>query len=234
MTMPIELRCQQCQTRLSLAETLAGKKVKCPRCATILVVPTAEEEPADVEEVQEVDPSSEPALNTAEDEEVERPRKRKSKGKKPSRYDEAPDVYVHDECGDATSLSDDIVRLIASDPFWLLTSTYCASCEKYVGLRTVRWEGTNETMAAFRGRLRRAMHPMLVVLRLVIGPLVGAGIGVAVVPLMLKNDPNGVGYIVGPIIGLIIGYFATGWIFQMCRNPHKAVREALAKRRREE
>jgi phage FluMu protein Com len=232
--MAIDLRCTKCQTRLSLAGTLAGKKVKCPRCATVLVVPLMEEEPVDVEEVPELEPSVESALEEDEDDEPGRRRKRKRKGKKPARYKEAPDVYVHDECGAATSLSDDIVRLIASDPFWLLTSTLCVECEKYVSLRSVRWEGTNETMAAFRARLRRAMHPMLIVLRLVIGPLLGGLIGLGLGPLLLKDDTKGAGYIIGASVGLILGYFVTGWMFQLCRNPHKVVRAALAARRAED
>lgn len=54
--MPISLICNGCKTKLKVRDDLAGRKVKCPRCATVLVVPAAkpaEEEFAPVELVEE-------------------------------------------------------------------------------------------------------------------------------------------------------------------------------------
>jgi hypothetical protein len=46
--MPINVRCSNadCRKSLKVKDELAGKKIKCPACGTILTVPSAEEEPA--------------------------------------------------------------------------------------------------------------------------------------------------------------------------------------------
>jgi ribosomal protein S27E len=42
--MPVSVRCHGCKSTLKIRDDLAGKKVKCPRCATVLIVPEPEEE----------------------------------------------------------------------------------------------------------------------------------------------------------------------------------------------
>ena len=42
------------------------------------------------------------------------------------------------------------------------------------------WKDTGENVAAYRKRLRRQTHPLLIALRLVVGPLLGALIGAAI------------------------------------------------------
>src|SRR5689334_8924367 len=42
--MPISLKCHGCKSTLKVRDELAGKKVKCPRCQTVLAVPDEEEE----------------------------------------------------------------------------------------------------------------------------------------------------------------------------------------------
>jgi len=42
--MAISLRCTGCRSTLKLRDELAGKKVKCPRCKTVLLVPQEEDE----------------------------------------------------------------------------------------------------------------------------------------------------------------------------------------------
>jgi ribosomal protein S27E len=42
--MPVTVRCQGCKSTLKIRDELAGKKIKCPKCATVLAVPKAEEE----------------------------------------------------------------------------------------------------------------------------------------------------------------------------------------------
>jgi hypothetical protein len=42
--MPVSLTCSGCKSTLKVRDDLAGKKVKCPKCATLLTVPAAEEE----------------------------------------------------------------------------------------------------------------------------------------------------------------------------------------------
>ena len=41
--MPISLNCPQCQGKLRVADNLAGKKIKCPKCAALLPVATPQE-----------------------------------------------------------------------------------------------------------------------------------------------------------------------------------------------
>lgn len=41
--MPISLNCPQCQGKLRVADNLAGKKIKCPKCAALLPVVAPQE-----------------------------------------------------------------------------------------------------------------------------------------------------------------------------------------------
>jgi hypothetical protein len=41
--MPVSLKCHGCKSTLKVRDELAGKKVKCPRCQTVLLVPDEEE-----------------------------------------------------------------------------------------------------------------------------------------------------------------------------------------------
>ena len=41
--MPISLNCPQCQGKLRVADNLAGKKIKCPKCAALLPVAAPQE-----------------------------------------------------------------------------------------------------------------------------------------------------------------------------------------------
>lgn len=41
--MPISLNCPQCQGKLRVADNLAGKKIKCPKCAALLPVASPQE-----------------------------------------------------------------------------------------------------------------------------------------------------------------------------------------------
>jgi predicted Zn finger-like uncharacterized protein len=47
--MPIQVTCPECRATLRVRDDLAGKKVKCPRCAHALAVP-GDEEPEEAEE----------------------------------------------------------------------------------------------------------------------------------------------------------------------------------------
>jgi predicted Zn finger-like uncharacterized protein len=46
--MPISLTCPECESTLRVRDELAGKKVKCPRCAEVVRVPDGEEEVTEV------------------------------------------------------------------------------------------------------------------------------------------------------------------------------------------
>ena len=51
--MPTTLKCPGCQTPLRLRDDLAGKKIKCPRCATVVTVPAEEAVMVEVESAGE-------------------------------------------------------------------------------------------------------------------------------------------------------------------------------------
>ena len=39
--MPIRVKCESCKKTLSVKDHLAGKKIKCPVCQNVVVVPAA-------------------------------------------------------------------------------------------------------------------------------------------------------------------------------------------------
>src|SRR5262249_56662353 len=63
-------------------------------------------------------------------------------------HPDTPDAraYVHRACGGSTVISgDDFEQL--SDPFRMITGTFCARCGRMVGLREVFWVDTGEAVA---------------------------------------------------------------------------------------
>src|SRR5206468_3858734 len=59
--MPVSLTCSGCKVTLKVRDELAGKKVKCPRCSTLLVVPKpGDDDLAPVEVVRDDRISSKP------------------------------------------------------------------------------------------------------------------------------------------------------------------------------
>jgi Zn-finger nucleic acid-binding protein len=42
--MPISTACPSCQQRLKLADTLVGKRVRCPKCQQVFLVPPGQEQ----------------------------------------------------------------------------------------------------------------------------------------------------------------------------------------------
>jgi predicted Zn finger-like uncharacterized protein len=53
--MPVTLSCPECQSRLRVRDDLAGKKVKCPRCAHLVLVPPREDDATEVLNAGQVD-----------------------------------------------------------------------------------------------------------------------------------------------------------------------------------
>jgi len=122
-----------------------------------------------------------------------------------------------------THISDDIVHKIICDPFYPMTSTQCAGCQRSVPLNEVVWTETRENVADFRARLRREMPQHLRLLRLVGGPLGLAIIGLLGGLVAATHNPA-LAAIAAFVIGGVLGYFFTGFLFLMCRNPRDAVR----------
>lgn len=59
--MTTTMKCPGCETPLRLRDDMAGKKIKCPRCARVLTVPAAVEEAPVVEEIMAEPPKKKPA-----------------------------------------------------------------------------------------------------------------------------------------------------------------------------
>jgi hypothetical protein len=97
-------------------------------------------------------------------------------------------AYVHRACGGTTVVSGaDFEKL--SDPFRMITGTFCARCGRMVGLREVFWADTEEAVGEARDRwrtdcppaVRRLNAPLGCWLSLVLGGLGGAALGCAMV-----------------------------------------------------
>jgi phage FluMu protein Com len=107
--MPIAIQCLSCSARLNVADTTAGKRVKCPKCQTVVEVPVVEED-SGFEVVEPAKPAPaiaramkpKPAAIDDDEDEKPRPKKRVSRDddddddeprskKKSSRYDDDDD-----------------------------------------------------------------------------------------------------------------------------------------------
>ena len=132
----------------------------------------------------------------------------------PATAGDNPTAYHHPACGGVTTFSPDVAARISGDPFGFIPATFCASCRRYVGLRSVVWQGTRETLAAYRVRLRRQMHPGKILLRVLGGPLIGALLG-AGIGALANASARLLGVVEGVVLGLPLGFFVTGVVFQI-------------------
>ena len=227
--MPIVITCPDCKKRARFPERLSGKWESCPGCGRSLFlslelreedVPFAE--PAGGPDAPEVNPVRRPRGDFFRNQEEEQLQRGRGREGRPT-YEQVPRVYYHPDCGGSTRISDDIVRMIVSDPFRPVTSTLCAGCGRYVSLHSVEWPETGETLAQFRFRLRWEMHPLLIALRLFLGPLAVTMFGAVLGALFNLSHPA-TGLFTGGLIGLLLGYFVVGFLFQWFRDPRRVVR----------
>lgn len=206
--MSITIACHACKKRYAVPDTMAGKRIHCPGCKQPVQVPAAQ--PVPVAAPTMAPPPPPPPAPA--DPNAPRPQ-----------YQDVPNIYCHTTCNMDTHISDDIVAMIVCDPFRPILSTPCAGCQRHVPLSEVAWTETKENVAEFRARLRREMPQQLLLLRLVGGPL-----GLAILALLLAlvaSTQNPVPAALGAfVIGGVLGYFFTGFLFQMFRNPRDAVR----------
>jgi hypothetical protein len=224
--MPIVITCPDCKRRAQFPEQRSGKWESCPGCGrSLFLSPDLREE-----DVPFVEPAGEPDVGRVRrprgdffrDPEEERRRREGGSEGRPT-YEQVPHVYYHPDCGSSTRISDDIVRMIVSDPFRPISSTLCAGCGRYVSLHSVEWPETGETLAQFRFRLRWEMHPLLIAVRLFLGPLAITFFGALVgAPFNLRHPVAGL--FTGGLIGLMLGYFVVGFFFQRFRDPRRVVR----------
>ncbi len=217
------IHCSQCDQHYQFPDTAAGKQAACPKCGKLLAVgapaPAVPAVPLPRAVPKPVREAAEPLWALP----VRRDRREPTAG--PSRqappaeaaaaaYVGVPNAYHHEACGGDTTISPDVVAWMTGDPYGFIVSTKCANCGRYVGLRAVTWKDTGETVAAYRKRLRRQTYPLLIALRLVVGPLTGALIGAAIGAVAnLKNWD--LGALAGVVIGLPLGYYVTGMAYQI-------------------
>jgi hypothetical protein len=101
--------------------------------------------------------------------------------------------YQHSTCGGVTEVGDDDFDRLAN-PFSLVWGqTYCSHCEEDVSLDELYWTDTQESLAAFRARMRRS------------APLSMMLVGWGAVPLA--------GFLLAGLIGwLLIGDLLFGFV----------------------
>jgi DNA-directed RNA polymerase subunit RPC12/RpoP len=63
--MPIIFRCSQCQRKMSTAEAHAGRRVRCPDCSTVVIVPDVSEEPAAPPPARRPTPATQPSFEVS-------------------------------------------------------------------------------------------------------------------------------------------------------------------------
>ncbi len=232
--MPLWVHCPQCDQHYQFPDAAAGKQAACPKCGRVLSVSAPAPAPMPIPPAPRMPPprpqQEEPlwAVPVADSRRPLRPRpiddRRPAPRSLPSpetldpnlpaTAGDDPTAYHHPACGGGTTFSADVAARISGDPFGFVPATYCAGCRRYVGLRSVVWQGTRETLAAYRRRLRRQMHPGKILLRVLGGPFLGALLGAA---LGFVANPNArwLGLLAGVVIGLPLGYFVTGIVYQV-------------------
>lgn len=207
--MPIVITCPDCKRRAQFPEQRSGEWESCPGCGrSLFLSPELRED-----DIPFVEPADEPDGGGV-----------RARGRvgRPS-YEAVPRVYYHPGCGGSTQISDDIVRMIVSDPFRPISSTLCAACGRYVSLHSVEWPETGETLAQFRFRLRWEMNPVLIAVRLFLGPLAITFFGATLGALIHLRHPVS-GAFAGGLVGLMLGYFVVGFFFQRFRDPQRVVK----------
>ncbi|UJR83212.1 Hypothetical protein I5071_52780 [Sandaracinus amylolyticus] len=68
--------------------------------------------------------------------------------------DDVPQVYVHEACGGATGMPEEIIRSYLGQPFLYNGNTFCTGCGTYVPFTDLVWEETGETLDAYTRALQ--------------------------------------------------------------------------------
>jgi hypothetical protein len=72
-----------------------------------------------------------------------------------------PQVYVHQKCGVATGMPEEIIRSYLRDPYlYTADATFCCGCGKHVPLRECVWTETGEDLQTYTDKLRAAKPEM--------------------------------------------------------------------------
>jgi len=66
-----------------------------------------------------------------------------------------PTVYIHVNCGAATSMPEEIIRSYLKNPYlYSADMTFCTGCGTHVPLRDCQWRETGEDLQTYTDRLR--------------------------------------------------------------------------------
>lgn len=94
-----------------------------------------------------------------------------------------PTVYVHDRCGAATGMPEEIVRSYLADPFLYSNRTFCTGCGTYVPHAECRWIDTGQRLSDYFRELKRnaPAKRRKLILELLAGVLIAVGGGLLAV-----------------------------------------------------
>jgi hypothetical protein len=71
--------------------------------------------------------------------------------------DGVPQVYVHQKCGVATGMPEEIIRTYLKNPYiYSGDATYCCGCSTHVPNRECVWTETGEDLQTYMDKLRAA------------------------------------------------------------------------------
>ena len=65
-----------------------------------------------------------------------------------------PKVYVHQRCGVATGMPEEIIRSYLKNPFLYNDMTFCCGCNDYVKEEECVWEETGEKLSDYKRKLQ--------------------------------------------------------------------------------
>jgi hypothetical protein len=72
-----------------------------------------------------------------------------------------PKVYIHQKCGVATGMPEEIIRSYLKNPYmYLADATFCCGCGKHVPFRECVWVETGEDLQSYTDKLRAAKPEM--------------------------------------------------------------------------
>ena len=140
-TMSIEVTCQACRKTYRVKEDVSGKRIRCPSCKEIVVVPVLVQEFYVDDSIQaSVVPSG-------------------PKGPSGRVPDRKQRDYTHLRCGAATTIDGPEFQALA-DPLAQMVATYCAGCEEVFPIDQFAWSDTGEKISDYYLRYQQLGSPL--------------------------------------------------------------------------
>lgn len=143
--MSIEVTCQACRKTYRVKEDLSGKKILCPSCKEIVVVPAL------VQEFYVDDSIQTPTFPSGPKGPSRRVPGRKERD------------YTHLRCGTATTIDGPEFQALA-DPLARMVATYCAGCEEVFPIDQFAWSDTGEKISDYYLRYQQLGSPLQIFL----------------------------------------------------------------------